>query len=243
MGASIFVSANRNLQKAVREFGLELDAYGGEDGRTAVWDGERWVYEEKGAFGWGWWSKVKAVWRCVLLSRSPPEQAHLLTLFFEQVRPQPVQGPLARQEHRRQLPAPVLGRLRLAGRVRLARQLLRRDAPRRPGVALRRRVLDALGRRRALHRRAHLGGDAGQLRLARHPDPRRRRARLARRDGRDVGPWRQPAHLRGVCRQERCAAAPRRDRSGPVDPQARRGQGQAGAVGRQDGVGRRGRDL
>ncbi|GAA5932145.1 hypothetical protein JCM3775_004250 [Rhodotorula graminis] len=68
MGASIFVSANSNLQKAVREFGLELDAYGGENGRTAVWDGERWVYEEKGAFGWGWWSKVKAVWR---YGRSP----------------------------------------------------------------------------------------------------------------------------------------------------------------------------
>ncbi|BGP37153.1 hypothetical protein JCM10449v2_001057 [Rhodotorula kratochvilovae] len=68
LGASIFVAANRNLQKAVRVFGLELDAYGGEEGETAIWDGERWVYEEKGGFGWDWWSKVKAVWR---YGRSP----------------------------------------------------------------------------------------------------------------------------------------------------------------------------
>lgn len=68
MGASVFVAANKNLVKAVSAFGLELDAYGGEEGQTAAWDGERWVYQEKGSFGWGWWSKIKAVWRCVLSS-------------------------------------------------------------------------------------------------------------------------------------------------------------------------------
>ncbi|TNY24016.1 Prenylcysteine lyase-domain-containing protein [Rhodotorula diobovata] len=68
MGASVFVAANKNLVKAVSAFGLELDAYGGEEGQTAAWDGERWVYQEKGSFGWGWWSKIKAVWR---YGRSP----------------------------------------------------------------------------------------------------------------------------------------------------------------------------
>lgn len=51
------------MQKAVREFGLELEEYsGGEQGETGVWDGERFVFREKGNGG-GWWSKAKLLWR------------------------------------------------------------------------------------------------------------------------------------------------------------------------------------
>ncbi|GAA5984403.1 hypothetical protein JCM11641_000125 [Rhodosporidiobolus odoratus] len=62
-GASIFVTANRNLQKAFKVFNLTYEPYGGEDGNTAIWDGEQWVYEEKGTFGWGWLDKAKLLWR------------------------------------------------------------------------------------------------------------------------------------------------------------------------------------
>ncbi|GAA5831289.1 hypothetical protein JCM11251_007821 [Rhodosporidiobolus azoricus] len=67
-GASIFVSANKNLQKAFRVFNLTYEPYGGEDGNTAIWDGERFVYEESGRFGGGWWDKAKLLWR---YGRSP----------------------------------------------------------------------------------------------------------------------------------------------------------------------------
>ncbi|GAA6000776.1 hypothetical protein JCM10207_004655 [Rhodosporidiobolus poonsookiae] len=68
-GASIFVSANRNLQKAFRVFNLSYEPFGGEAGSTAIWDGERWVFEETDSFSWGnWWSKAKMLWR---YGRSP----------------------------------------------------------------------------------------------------------------------------------------------------------------------------
>ncbi|GAA5896918.1 hypothetical protein JCM6882_007308 [Rhodosporidiobolus microsporus] len=67
-GASIFVSANKNLQKALRVFNLTHAAYGGEAGNTAIWDGEKFVYEETGRFGGGWWDKAKLLWR---YGRSP----------------------------------------------------------------------------------------------------------------------------------------------------------------------------
>ncbi|GAA6030143.1 hypothetical protein JCM8097_009283 [Rhodosporidiobolus ruineniae] len=66
-GASIFVSANKNLQKAFRVFNLTYEPFGGEDGETAIWDGEQWVFEESGSFG-GWWSKARLLWR---YGRSP----------------------------------------------------------------------------------------------------------------------------------------------------------------------------
>lgn len=65
LGASIFVSANKHLQKARKVFELEEDAYGGEDGGMAIWDGERFVLEEE-KLGWSWWQKAKLIWRCVL---------------------------------------------------------------------------------------------------------------------------------------------------------------------------------
>ncbi|GAA5955139.1 hypothetical protein JCM21900_001622 [Sporobolomyces salmonicolor] len=68
LGASIFVEANKNLQKAMRVFNLTYDAYGGEDGEMAIWDGEQFVYTEAGGWGWGWWDKTKMLWR---YGRSP----------------------------------------------------------------------------------------------------------------------------------------------------------------------------
>ncbi|GAA6009828.1 hypothetical protein JCM11491_000830 [Sporobolomyces phaffii] len=66
LGASIFVEANKNLQRAVREFGLETTNYGHEeDGDTGIWDGEKFVFKESGK---GWWDKTKLLWR---YGRSP----------------------------------------------------------------------------------------------------------------------------------------------------------------------------
>lgn len=71
LGASIFVGANLNLQKARRVFGLDFEEYGGEDGETAIWDGERWVYQETGHFIWNWWGKAKLLWRFVFFFPLP----------------------------------------------------------------------------------------------------------------------------------------------------------------------------
>ncbi|GAA5981895.1 hypothetical protein JCM5350_006556 [Sporobolomyces pararoseus] len=66
LGASIFVEANKNLQKAVKEFGLEVTKYGEqENGETGIWDGEKFVFKESGR---GWWDKTKLLWR---YGRSP----------------------------------------------------------------------------------------------------------------------------------------------------------------------------
>jgi prenylcysteine oxidase/farnesylcysteine lyase len=69
LGASIFVEANKNLQKAVKEFGLETTQYGqGEQqdgGETGVWDGERFVFKQS---RFGWWDKTKLFFR---YGRSP----------------------------------------------------------------------------------------------------------------------------------------------------------------------------
>ncbi|GEM09150.1 prenylcysteine oxidase [Rhodotorula toruloides] len=67
LGASIFVSANKNLQKARKTFALNEDAYVGEEGGMAMWDGERFVLQEE-KLGWSWWQKAKLIWR---YGRSP----------------------------------------------------------------------------------------------------------------------------------------------------------------------------
>jgi prenylcysteine oxidase/farnesylcysteine lyase len=67
LGASIFVPANKNLWKAVKEFNLILqDGHGGgktseEDaGGMSIWNGESFVYRES---SWAWWVIPKLVWR------------------------------------------------------------------------------------------------------------------------------------------------------------------------------------
>lgn len=60
IGASIFVDANKNLQRAVNEFGLETTTYGHEEeGDTGVWDGEKIVFKGSG----NWWDKTKMFFR------------------------------------------------------------------------------------------------------------------------------------------------------------------------------------
>lgn len=68
LGASIFVSANRNLQKAARIFNLTLTPHIGENGDMSVWDGENFVYTESASRDWGWWDIVRMLWR---YGRSP----------------------------------------------------------------------------------------------------------------------------------------------------------------------------
>ncbi|KAF9268443.1 hypothetical protein L218DRAFT_919088 [Marasmius fiardii PR-910] len=41
IGASIFVEANRNLMRATQFFNLSLQGFGGEDGDSGIWDGEK----------------------------------------------------------------------------------------------------------------------------------------------------------------------------------------------------------
>lgn len=62
-GASIFVPANLNLHKAVRDFGLKTMRYGGEKdgGRLGIWNGEEMVWEE--STRGGWWDKARMFWR------------------------------------------------------------------------------------------------------------------------------------------------------------------------------------
>ncbi|KAK4052040.1 hypothetical protein OIV83_002334 [Microbotryomycetes sp. JL201] len=62
-GASIFVQANKNMQKAAKDFNLTLKEHGGEDGGMAVWDGETFVFQESSGRGWGYWDLAKMFWR------------------------------------------------------------------------------------------------------------------------------------------------------------------------------------
>ncbi|GAA5837448.1 hypothetical protein JCM3766R1_000446 [Sporobolomyces carnicolor] len=67
LGASIFVAANKNLAKAVREFNLTTTGYGRDDDEddVGIWDGERFVFKQSGR---DWWDKVRIIWR---YGRSP----------------------------------------------------------------------------------------------------------------------------------------------------------------------------
>jgi prenylcysteine oxidase/farnesylcysteine lyase len=65
LGASIFVSVNKNLWRATDEFNLtkiKFDDMPG--GTTGVWDGERFVFVmHSGSFLSGWWETAKLFWR------------------------------------------------------------------------------------------------------------------------------------------------------------------------------------
>lgn len=66
LGASIFVSANKNLWKAVQVFNLTLqEGHGGgasseEDRGMSIWNGESFVYRES---SYSWWNLSKMIWR------------------------------------------------------------------------------------------------------------------------------------------------------------------------------------
>ncbi|KAI0683508.1 FAD/NAD(P)-binding domain-containing protein [Earliella scabrosa] len=69
LGASIFVEVNKNLWRAVDEFGLERNKWGddGDDGDedvTGIWDGQEFVITLGGrAFYSGWLDTLKVLWR------------------------------------------------------------------------------------------------------------------------------------------------------------------------------------
>ncbi|KAG6857603.1 hypothetical protein H0H87_010171 [Tephrocybe sp. NHM501043] len=58
LGASIFVSANKNLWRASDEFNLTRRLFA-QGGRTSIWDGEEILF----TFGDGWWDTLKAILR------------------------------------------------------------------------------------------------------------------------------------------------------------------------------------
>lgn len=64
LGASIFVALNEILYNATQEFGLPLcEPYETEPGDvTAIWDGERIVFETAEGSSW-WWDAAKMFWR------------------------------------------------------------------------------------------------------------------------------------------------------------------------------------
>lgn len=59
IGASIFASSNRNMHRAVKEFGLRTDEGGMLKGSVAIWDGSKFVIANDGST----WSQAKLYWR------------------------------------------------------------------------------------------------------------------------------------------------------------------------------------
>jgi prenylcysteine oxidase/farnesylcysteine lyase len=63
VGASIFVSVNRILMRAVEHFGLGLVPWKDDEGddRMGIWDGSAFLFITRG--GVGWWDRAKILWR------------------------------------------------------------------------------------------------------------------------------------------------------------------------------------
>ncbi|KAJ3826223.1 Prenylcysteine lyase-domain-containing protein [Lentinula raphanica] len=65
LGASIFVKANRNLWRAVKEFNLTLQDYSDEGNDLGIWDGEQLLLNLPGN---RWWDTLKVLWRYGVMS-------------------------------------------------------------------------------------------------------------------------------------------------------------------------------
>ncbi|KZT67749.1 FAD/NAD(P)-binding domain-containing protein [Daedalea quercina L-15889] len=68
LGASIFVEVNKNMWRAVHEFGFERASYKDAGTVMGVWDGSQFVLTVRirstgGSFYSSWWDKVKIMWR------------------------------------------------------------------------------------------------------------------------------------------------------------------------------------
>ncbi|KAI0655025.1 Prenylcysteine lyase-domain-containing protein [Cubamyces menziesii] len=65
LGASIFVKVNKNLWRAVDEFGLErVNFEGDDDDIMGIWDGQEFALTTGGgSFYSGWLDKIKIIWR------------------------------------------------------------------------------------------------------------------------------------------------------------------------------------
>ncbi|KAH7322802.1 hypothetical protein B0I35DRAFT_389716 [Stachybotrys elegans] len=62
LGASIFVSVNHIMVNATKTFDLPVSDKDGPGDITAIWDGERFVYESSRGTSW-WWDAGKLWWR------------------------------------------------------------------------------------------------------------------------------------------------------------------------------------
>ncbi|CUA71609.1 hypothetical protein RSOLAG22IIIB_09699 [Rhizoctonia solani] len=63
LGASIYVDANKNIARAVKEFNLSTVEYGDENQETGIWDGSEFVLTLSDG-GWKkWWTTAKLFWR------------------------------------------------------------------------------------------------------------------------------------------------------------------------------------
>lgn len=63
IGGSVFVSANKNLVRAVKEYNLSVTDFGEEAEETGIWDGQQFVLTMSDG-GWKkWWQTVKLLWR------------------------------------------------------------------------------------------------------------------------------------------------------------------------------------
>ncbi|KAG9126281.1 hypothetical protein FRC07_004092, partial [Ceratobasidium sp. 392] len=63
LGASIFVGANKNLVRAVKEYELPTVSYDDENEETGIWDGQQFVLTLGGGGWWKWWQTAKLLWR------------------------------------------------------------------------------------------------------------------------------------------------------------------------------------
>ncbi|CAE6414165.1 unnamed protein product [Rhizoctonia solani] len=63
LGGSIYVDANKNMVRAVKEFNLSVISYGDENEETGIWNGNEFVLMLSGG-GWrSWWTTAKLFWR------------------------------------------------------------------------------------------------------------------------------------------------------------------------------------
>ncbi|KAF8710277.1 FAD NAD-P-binding protein, partial [Rhizoctonia solani] len=63
LGGSIYVDANKNIVRAVKEFNLSVIKYGDENEETGIWNGNEFVLTLSGG-GWrSWWTTAKLFWR------------------------------------------------------------------------------------------------------------------------------------------------------------------------------------
>ncbi|CAE6452792.1 unnamed protein product [Rhizoctonia solani] len=63
LGASIYVDANKNIARAVKEFNLSTVEYGDENEETGVWNGNEFVLTLSGGRWKSWWTTAKLFWR------------------------------------------------------------------------------------------------------------------------------------------------------------------------------------
>ncbi|KAF8525199.1 Prenylcysteine lyase-domain-containing protein [Hysterangium stoloniferum] len=80
LGASIFVTANKNLMRATEEFNLSFNTLSDEDGELGIWDGATFRFRKNGQFSW--WDVIRLLWRYGF--NSPRRAQALVTNLIDQ---------------------------------------------------------------------------------------------------------------------------------------------------------------